>query len=166
MILGMTTPTFTLLHTAISLIGILAGPFMLWSLITGTKRDGWTWIFLVFTILTSVTGFFFKSASFGPPHVVGVLSLAVLAAALLARYAFHLAGSWRWIYAGSMVTAFYFNFFVLVAQAFDKVPALKALAPTQSEPPFLIAQVVVLAVFIVLGVMALRRFHPTLQAAY
>jgi hypothetical protein len=160
MILGMSVFAFTILHTAISLIGILAGPFVLRSFITGQKAEGWTTTFLVFTILTSVTGFFFPITVFGPPQIIGVLSLIVLAVALIADYLFHFAGPWRWIYVVSMVVAFYFNFFVLVAQLFDKIPPLKALAPTASEPPFMIAQVVVLVVFVYLGFKAVKQYHP------
>ena len=110
-------------------------------------------------MLTSVTAFFFPSTSFGPAQVVGVLSLVVLAAAIVALYFFRLAGPWRWIYIVGAVLALYLNVFVAVVQAFQKLPPLAALAPTQSEPPFLIAQLVVMAIFIVLGVVAVKRFH-------
>ena len=160
MILGMSTSTFTLLHTAISLIGIATGIIVLIAMFGSKRVEGWTALFLLTTVLTSVTGFFFHSASFGPPHVVGVLSLLLLAVAISALYFFHLVGAWRWLYVATAVTALYFNVFVLVAQAFDKVPALKALAPTQLEPPFLVAQLVVMAIFVALGIVAVRGFHP------
>ena len=132
----------------------------------GAKRlDGLTTVFLATTVLTSVTGFFFHSASFGPPHVVGVISLVVLAIAILALYLYRLAGAWRWIYIIGAVVALYLNVFVGVVQAFQKLPALAALAPTQSEPPFLVAQLVVLAVFALLGLAAVKRFHPMLGIA-
>jgi hypothetical protein len=111
-------------------------------------------------VLTSVTGFLFHSTSFGPPQVVGVLSLVVLAAAIPALYVFHLAGIWRVVYIVGATIALYFNAFVGVVQAFQKLPFLQPLAPTQSEPPFLVAQIAVLAIFIVLGFLALKRFHP------
>ena len=95
-----------------------------------------------------------------PAHKVGIISLVVLAIAILARYSFHMAGSWRWIYVVTAMIALYLNVFVLVVQSFEKAPALKALAPTQSEPPFLVAQLVVLALFIVLTIFAAKKFHP------
>ena len=111
-------------------------------------------------VLTSVTGFGFPFEHLLPSHKVGIISLAVLALAIPARYVFHLAGAWRWIYVAGAALALYFNVFVAVVQAFEKVGSLKALAPTQSEPPFLIAQILVLAVFVVLTVFGARRFHP------
>jgi hypothetical protein len=115
--------------------------------------------FLATTVLTNVTAFFLPSTSFGPAHVVGVLSLVVLAAAIVALYFFRLAGPWRWIYIVGAVLALYLNVFVSVVQAFQKLPPLAALAPTQSELPFLIEQLVVMAIFIVLRVVAVKRFH-------
>jgi len=106
-----------------------------------------------------VTGFFFPFHRLSPPHIVGIISLVVLAIAIVARYALHLAGAWRWIYAITSVIALYLNVFVGVVQAFQKVPALNALAPHQSEPPFVVAQLVVLALFVVLAIMAARRFR-------
>ena len=164
MILGMSTATFTLLHTAISLIGIATGIVVLVAMFGSKRVEAWTALFLLTTVLTSVTGFFFHSASFGPAHVVGVLSLLLLAVAILALYLFHLAGAWRWLYVATAVTSLYFNVFVLVAQVFDKVPAVKALAPTQSEPPFIVAQLVVMVIFVALGIIAARGFHPELAA--
>jgi hypothetical protein len=160
MILGMPTPTFTAVHVILSLIGIFAGIVVLLGMLGGKRLDGLTALFLATTVLTSATGFLFHSASFGPPHVIGVISLVVLALAILALYVFRLAGAWRWIYIVGAVLALYLNVFVGVVQAFQKLPALAALAPTQSEPPFLVAQLVVLAVFVLLGMVAVRQFHP------
>jgi hypothetical protein len=126
---------------------------------THAKRsNGWTALFLATTVLTSVTGFLFPFHKFLPSHAVGIVSLLVLAVAIPALYVFHLAGSWRLTYVIGAVIALYLNVFVLIAQQFMKVPALKALAPTQSEPPFLGAQVVLRLVFVVLGVLAAKRF--------
>jgi hypothetical protein len=121
--------------------------------------DGWTAVFLVTTTATSVTGFGFPFVRFLPSHGVGIVSLLVLLIALLARYRFHLGGAWRWLYSVSVVFALYLNVFVLIAQAFSKVPQLKALAPTQSEPPFIAAQLVVLALFFVFAGRAVKRFR-------
>src|ERR1700674_5629729 len=165
MILGMSTSTFTAVHVVLSLIGIFTGVVVLLGMLGAKRLDGLTTVFLATTVLTSVTGFFFHSASFGPPHVVGVISLVVLAIAILALYLYRLAGAWRWIYIIGAVVALYLNVFVGVVQAFQKLPALAALAPTQSEPPFLVAQLVVLAVFALLGLAAVKRFHPMLGIA-
>src|SRR3982074_1601900 len=117
MILGLSTSTFTLVHVALSLIGIVAGAIVLVGMFGAKRHEGWAALFLATTVLTSVTGFFFHSASFGPPHVVGVISLVVLAAAILALYVFHLAGFWRWVYIVGATTALYLNAFVGVVQA-------------------------------------------------
>jgi hypothetical protein len=158
MILGMTTSTFTFLHVLLSLVGIGAGLVVMYGLLTGKRLDGWTAIFLVSTVATSVTGFAFPFEHLLPSHKLGIISLVVLAVAVPARYVFHLSKAWRWIYVASAALALYLNVFVAVVQAFLKVPALKALAPTQKEPPFLVAQLTVLAIFVVLTIMALRRF--------
>src|SRR3984893_18834197 len=120
MILGMSTSTFTSLHVVLSLIGIFSGAVVLFDLLGGRSRPAWTALFLATTVLTSVTGFFFHSASFGPPHVVGVISLVVLAAAIVALYVFRLAGFWRWVYIVGATTALYLNVFVAVVQSFQK----------------------------------------------
>ena len=164
MILGMSLSTFTLVHVVLSLVGIVAGLVVLFGMFSSKSLDGWTGIFLATTVLTSATGYFFPSDRILPSHIVGIISLVVLAVAILARYVYHLAGHWRWIYIVGAVLALYLNVFVGVVQAFQKVPPLSALAPTQSEPPFVIAQVVVLVIFIVLGVFAVRSFHPELNA--
>lgn len=159
MILGMTTSTFTLVHMLLSLAGIGSGFIVIYGMLSGKRLDGWTAIFLATTVLTSLTGFLFPVEHILPSHVVGVISLVVLAVAILARYVLHLAGAWRWIYVVCAVLALYLNSFVAVVQSFMKVPALKALAPTQKEPPFLVAQLAVMALFIVLGTLAVKKFH-------
>jgi hypothetical protein len=166
MILGLSTPTFTFVHVVISLIGIVSGIVVLAGMLGSKRLDAWTALFLATTVLTSVTGFFFPFTSFGAPHVLGVLSLIVLAAAIVALYGYHLAGAWRWVYVVSAAVALYFNVFVGVVQAFQKLPLLQPLAPTQSEPPFLVAQLAVLAIFIILGFMAVKRFHPEIAPAW
>ena len=165
MVLGMSFETFTLIHVILSLVGIASGLVVLFAMLGSNRLVGWTALFLATTVLTSVTGFFFPVAQFMPSHAVGIISLLFLLAALLALYVFHLGGAWRWIYVVGAVVALYLNVFVGVVQAFQKVPALHALAPTGSEPPFVVAQVVVMLIFIVLGVFAVRSFHPALQAA-
>lgn len=159
MILGMTLSTFTSVHVLISLIGIASGFLVLDGLLTAKRFDGGTAIFLIFTVLTSATGFLFPFEHLLPSHIVGIISLVLLAIAIAARYGLHMAGAWRWIYVVCAVIALYLNVFVLVAQAFMKVPAVHALAPTQKEPPFLIAQLILMAIFIVLGFFAVKKFH-------
>jgi len=160
MIFGMTTATYTLIHVIISLIGIASGFVVIFGLISNKRLDGMTALFLITTIATSVTGFGFPIHKFGPPHILGILSLIVLAIAVVARYTFKLSGSWRWLYVAGAIAAQYFNCFVGVVQAFEKIDALHALAPTQKEPPFAIAQGAVLLLFIVLGILATKRFRP------
>jgi len=164
MIFGMTTLTFV--HVVLSLIGILSGFVVLFGLLTAKRLDGWTALFLTTTVLTSATGFLFPLHKLLPSHIVGIISLVLLAVAILARYALHLAGAWRWIYVVTAVIALYLNVFVLIVQAFLKVPALNDLAPTQSEPPFKITQLVVLALFVVLAIVAAIKFRiePTRTA--
>ncbi|HTV94707.1 MAG TPA: hypothetical protein VME42_01860 [Steroidobacteraceae bacterium] len=158
MILGMSVATFTLLHVILSLLGILFGLIALAELI-GSRSSGLvTALFLGFTTAASVTGFLFPFTSLDPARIVGIVSLAALACALTARYGAHLAGRWRVAYVASAVFALYLNVFVAVAQGFMKIPALRPLAPTGSEPPFVAAQGVVLLVFVALGIMAARRF--------
>jgi len=165
MILGMSIPTFTLLHVALSLVGIASGLVIAAGMFSSKRFDGWTPVFLATTILTSVTGYLFPVDRVLPSHIVGALSLAVLAIAVLAYYRYRLEASRRWIYVLTALTALYFNVFVLVVQAFLKVPQLKALAPTQSEPPFVIAQLAVLVAFVGIGILALRSFHPATRTA-
>jgi hypothetical protein len=163
MILGMSIANFTLFHVVLSLVGIASGFIAIVGMLGNKRFAGWTALFLLTTIATSVTGFMFPSASPGldPAQIVGIISLVFLGIALLARYSFHLAGKSRWIYVITAVVAQWFNCFVAVIQSFQKIPFAHALAPTQKEPPFLIAQVAVLAILIVSGVLAVRRFHPT-----
>jgi hypothetical protein len=148
------------IHVALSLVGIASGLIVLYGLLTGNALGGWTALFLATTILTSVTGFPLAPFGFDPPRAIGTFSLILLAIAVGAYYLFHLAGAWRWVYVVTAMTSLYLNCFVLVFQGFLKVPALHDLAPTQSEPPFLIAQSAVLIVFVVLGFLAVRKFHP------
>ena len=165
MILGMSTSTFTLLHVVISLIGIVSGLIVLVGMFGSIRLDGWTALFLATTVLTSVSGFAFPGDQVLPSHIVGVVSLLALAVAIAALYVYRLKGSWRWIYVSSAVLALYLNVFVGVVQAFLKVPSLHALAPTQASPPFIVAQGVVLVVFMGLGVAAVRAFRPGTKMA-
>jgi len=159
MMLGMSLATFTALHVLISLVAIASGFMVVFGLLAGKSRDGWTALFLTTTVLTSVTGFGFPFDHLLPSHKVGIISLVVLVIAIAARYAFHLAGGSRSIYAAGATLALYLNFFVLVVQSFEKAPALHELAPTGTEPPFLVAQLVVLAGFLALGTLATIRFR-------
>src|SRR5438876_9766773 len=148
--------TFTLIHVVLSLIGILAGLVVAGGFASGKLLGRWALVFLVTTVLTSVTGFGFPFVTLLPSHIVGIVSLVVLAGVVVAQYLRHFAGAWRRIYAAGVVLATYFNTFVLVTQLFRRVPALLVSAPTQSEPPFAITQLLVLARFIWLGVAADR----------
>ena len=159
MIWGMTTATFTTLHVIVSLVAIGSGFLVMFGLIGGKRLDCMTMTFLVTTVLTSVTGFGFPFTHLLPSHKVGIISLVVLAVAILARYGLRMAGPWRWIYVITAAIALWLNTFVLVVQAFLKVPALHDLAPKGSEPPFLIAQLVVMVFFIVLTILAVKKFH-------
>src|SRR4249919_908829 len=160
MIAGLSIESFTILHVAISLIGIVSGLIVLFGMLRARRLPGWTALFLATTVLTSVTGFMFPINGLTPAIVVGVISIVILAIALMALYVKHLSGAWRWIYVTTALAALYFNVFVLIVQSFQKVPALQKLAPTQSEPPFSVTQGVVLVAFLVLGIMAARRFRP------
>jgi hypothetical protein len=160
MMLGMSLSTFTLVHVIISLVGIVSGLVVLFGLFTAKRLDGWTGLFLLTTVLTSVTGFGFPFTHLLPSHKVGIISLVMLAIAILARYSFGMVGKWRWIYVVTAMFALYLNVFVLVFQSFEKVPALHAMAPTNSEPPFAVGQGIVLVLFIVLTIFAVKKFHP------
>jgi hypothetical protein len=151
---------YTMVHVLISLLGIFTGLIVLFGMLAGKRLDGWTKWFLITTLATSVTGFFFPFHGFTPAIGVGIISLLVLAVAIYARYPRQLAGHWRWIYVVTAVIALYFNVFVGIVQSFEKIPALKAMAPTQTEPPFKLTQLVVLAIFILIGVVAAIRFRP------
>jgi hypothetical protein len=154
---------YTQIHVLISLIGILTGLVVLFGMLAGQSLNRWTKWFLITTVLTSVTGFFFPFHGFTPAIGVGIISLIVLAIAILARYSRHLAGHWRWIYVATAMIALYMNVFVLIVQSFEKIPALHVLAPTQTEPPFKLTQLVVLALFVVLAVVAAIKFRPALH---
>jgi hypothetical protein len=161
MILGMSVETFTVIHVLISLVGIVAGVIVAFAMVQGKSVPGWTATALLFLILTSVTGFFFHDPTFTPAQGVGILSLVLLAVAVIALYFLQLKGIWRWIYVVAAMIAIYFDCFVGVIQAFQKIDVLHALAPTQStEPAFVVAQLIVLAIFVVLGYGALKKFHP------
>jgi hypothetical protein len=147
-------------HVIISLVGIASGFVVFYGLLTNNPMRGLTALFLATTIITSVTGFPLPPFGFDPPRAVGTLSLILLAVAVLALYAFRLGGAWRWIYVVTAVASLYLNTFVGVIQAFIKVPSLHAFAPTQSEPPFAITQGIVLLIFVALGFLATRKFHP------
>jgi hypothetical protein len=151
---------YTIVHVLISLVGIFTGLIVLFGMLAGNRLDGWTKWFLITTILTSVTGFFFPFHGFTPAIALAIMSLFVLAIAIFARCSRQLAGHWRWIYVICSVTALYFNVFVGIVQSFEKIPALQAMAPTQTEPPFKLTQLVVLALFILLGIVAVIRFRP------
>jgi hypothetical protein len=155
--LGMTPLAFV--HVLLSLIGIFSGFVVVFGMLTAEKLDGWTALFLWTTVLTSVTGFLFPFHGLLPSHVLGIISLLVLPVAIYARYSRQLAGGWRSTYVITAMIALYLNVFVLVAQLFMKVPALKAMAPTQSEPPFKMTQLVVLVVFVVLTIAAVKKFR-------
>src|SRR5438876_11310296 len=150
---------FTKLHVVISLIGIGSGLVVMAGLLVRQKLNRWSALFLISTVLTSVTGFFFPFHGVTPAIVVGIISLVLLAVAIFARYGRHLAGGWRKTYVVSAVIALYMNVFVLIVQSFLKIPALKEFAPTQNDPPFKLTQFVVLVVFIALGVVAAIRFR-------
>jgi len=158
-VFGMSLATFTFVHTLISLAGIASGLVVLFGLVAGKRLEGWTVLFLATTVATSVTGFGFPFDHLLPSHKVGFISLAVLAVAIAARYAFHLRGAWRHLYVACAALALYLNVFVGVVQAFLKVPALKALAPQQTEPPYVVAQGIVLVLFVVLATVAAIRFR-------
>lgn len=151
---------FTVFHVVLSLIGIFSGFIAVFGMIAGKRLDSWTAVFLTTTVLTSITGFLFPFHKVTPGIILGIVSLVVLGVAIPSRYVKHLEGAWRRIYAVTATMALYLNVFVLVAQLFAKVPALHALAPNGNEPPFLISEVVVMALFIVLAVAAAIKFHP------
>ncbi len=148
---------FTWIHTLISLVGIAAGFVVMYGFLSGKSGKKWTTLFLSTTIATSVTGFMFPFRGIQPPHVLGFLSLLVLALALWALYHHHLEGRWRQVYMASAITAQYFNFFVLIVQAFQKIPVLNAYAPTQTEMPFKLTQLVALIAFTTSIVFANRK---------
>jgi hypothetical protein len=164
MMLGMSLASFTALHVALALVGIAAGVVAVAGLARGRLRRGWTALFLATTVLTSVTGFLLPFTAFLPSHAFGIVSLVVLAGAIAALHPFRLVGHARWIYVVGATIALYLNAFVGVVQAFLKIPALHALAPTQGEPAFAAAQGAVLVLFVALGAVAVRGFRPARPA--
>lgn len=159
MILGMTTSTYTLVHVVLSLTGIGAGFVVMYRLLTRKRLNGWTTLFLASTVATSVTGFGFPVDRLLPSHIVGIISLVMLVGAIVAYYVYQLAGAWRRVYVVCAAVALYLNVFVGIVQAFQKISALEALAPTQSEAPFLLTQLVVLSLFIALAIVATIKFR-------
>lgn len=164
MILGLSISNFTTFHVILSLIGIASGLVVAHAMLSARETPGWTALFLVTTLLTTVTGFLFPISVFTPALGVGIVSLVVLIPAIAARYLFGGRGIWRPIYVVGAVAALYLNCFVAVVQAFLKIPVLQPLAPNQSEPPFVIAQAVVLVLFVAIGILALVRYRPGLPA--
>jgi hypothetical protein len=160
MILGLSLEQFTYLHVFLSLVGIAAGIFIVFGLLTSRKLPILSALFLVTTAATSLTGFLFPFKGVTPGIILGILSLIVLILAIVALYVGKLAGAWRGTYVISACVAFYFNFFVLIAQSFAKVPALHAIAPTQASPAFGITQLAVLVIFILLTVRSFKKFRP------
>jgi hypothetical protein len=152
--------TLTLVHTVISIVAIAAGLVVVGGLIAGVRIDGWTGIFLLTSVLTSVTGFFFPFAQLIASHWIGIISLIVLPVVIAARYWKQLVGPWRGVYVVGTVLVLYLNFFVLIVQLFRRIPALLVAAPKQTEPPFVLTQLLVLALFAWLGIAAFRRFRP------
>jgi hypothetical protein len=161
MIIGLSLQTFTTIHVIISLLAIASGIVVLIGMLGSHRMQGLTALFLITTILTSVTGFLFPIHGFTPGLGTGIVSVVLLAVALYGLYGKGLVGTWRWIYVACAVSALYLNVLVLIVQSFQKVPKLQVLAPTQSEPPFLIAQSAALVVFLIVGLVAALRFHPT-----
>ena len=157
MVLGMSLQTFTLVHVLISLAGIASGLVVMYGFLAKNRVEGWTLVFLTTTALTSLTGFLFPFKGMTPAIMLGVISLPVLAIAIVTRYPLHLA--WRKTYVITACVALYFNVFVLVVQSFEKIPALRAIAPTQKEAPFAIAQIAILVVFIGMTALAVKKFH-------
>ena len=151
---------YTIIHTLISLIAIFTGIVVLCGLLTGNPLDGWTKWFLITAVATTVTGFLFPFHGVTPAIILGIITVPVLAITIYARYSRRLFGTWRWVYVLGAVMSLYFNLFVLVVQAFEKVPALHAIAPTQTESPFQLTQFVVLVASILLAIVAVIRFHP------
>ena len=152
--------TVTLFHTVISIVAIAAGLVVVGGLIAGVRIDGWTGIFLVTTAVTSITGFFLPFGKLLASHWIGIISLVILPFVIAARYWKQLRGGWRGIYVVGTVLVLYLNFFILLVQLFRRIPALLVAAPRQTEPPFVLTQLLVLGLFAWLGVAAFRRFRP------
>jgi hypothetical protein len=165
MILGISLQTFTLVHVIVSLVAIVTGFIVVIGMIDGKALPAWTALFLLTTVLTSVTGFMFPFGGITPGIVVGTLSSILLVFALFALYIRRLTQAWRWIYVVTAIAALYLNVFVSIVQIFQKIEFFRAMAPTQSEPPFLIVQGAALGIVIVLGVLAVARFRPGMPVA-
>jgi hypothetical protein len=171
MIFGMSVAAFTQLHVIISLVAIISGIIVALAMLGARLMPGMTALFLVTTVATSVTGFMFDTpidaprviGSLDPAKIIGVISLIFLILAILAIYSYKLAGAWRGVYVISAIVALYFNCFVLVVQSFQKIPFFHALAPTQKEPPFAVAQAILLILFVGLGIAAFKKFRPFAQ---
>jgi hypothetical protein len=162
MTLGLSLQAVTILHVVISLIGIVSGLVVLYGLFESQSMPGMTALFLLTTILTNATGFMFPFEKLLPSHIIAILSLVLLAIACFALYGMKASGAWRPIYVITAITSLYLNVFVLVIQSFLKIGPLHALAPSvpPSEPPFAITQGVVLVLFVVATIAAVRRFRP------
>jgi hypothetical protein len=160
MILGLNLVQFTFLHVFLSLVGIGAGFFVIFGLLNSQRVRILTALFFLSTAGTSISGFFFPNKTITPGIVLGVLSVIALALAVVALYGKRLAGAWRAVYVISVCVAFYFNMFVLIAQAFAKVPELKAAAPTMASPAFGLAQLALLFIFVLLTIRAVKKYHP------
>ena len=156
---------YTIIHTLISLIAIFTGLIVVFGMIGGKRLDGWTKWFLITAVLTTATGFFFPFHGVTPAIILGMITVPVVAITIYARYSRQLAGAWLWIYVVGAVMSLYFNLFVLVVQLFEKVPALHAIAPTQTESPFKLTQLIVLLVSALLAIVAAIRFHPEPRVA-
>ena len=165
MIWGIPADLFVKVHVVLSLIGIASGLIVLLGLVGGRLLSGWTGLFLATTALTSITGFPIPPVVLDPPRIVGIISLVALAIAIGSLYLFRLAGAWRWIYIVTALVALFFNCFVGVIQSFDKIPSLHAIGPTQDAPVVHIAQLVLLAIIVVAGIVAVVRFRPKPAAA-
>ena len=151
---------YTIIHTLISIVAIFTGFVVLFGLLSGKRLDGWTKWFLITAVATTVTGFFFPFHGLTPAISLGLISLPILALTIYARYPKNLAGAWRLIYVLGAVISLYFNVFVGVVQSFEKIPALHAMAPTQTEQPFKLTQLTVLSLFVILAIVAVIRFRP------
>jgi hypothetical protein len=160
MILGLSLAQFTFQHVVLSLLGIAAGFFMMFGFLTSRQLRMMTALFFLATAGTSLSGFLFPNKTVTPAIVLGVLSIIALALALFAQNVKKLTGAWRAVYVISVCAAFYFNFFVLIAQLFAKVPALKAIAPAPTSPAFGIAQLALLAIFVLLTTRAVKKYDP------
>ena len=160
MVLGLSLHAFTILHVIISIVELFAGAVVVLQMLAG-KRSGLNFLFLLTAVLTTITGFLFPYHGPTPAITLGFITLPFLLLAAVAWYTGRLRGAWRWIYVLSVLILFYLDAFVAVVQSFMKIPALHALAPTGKEPPFAVAQGLLLLVFIIIGFLALKRFRPT-----